>query len=98
MKFEISHFILHSQILPMSRTDQSPCWIMHGECWPSPLERLSGEAIALRLFRANNRTAIHFVRYNESDFGVGSGRRVLDLFVGEELVRRESLVEDDEDL
>src|SRR6266542_1732079 len=58
----------------------------------------SGQVHGAALFRANNRTAVHFVRHNESDFRMGSGRSRQDLLVRGELVRRESRVENDEDL
>jgi hypothetical protein len=51
-----------------------------------------------RLFRANNRTTIHFARVDESDFGIGSLGSRQDLVISKELVRRKSLIENDEDL
>src|SRR5262245_57737633 len=60
-------------------------------------EQISFLVLAV-LARANNRTTIHFVRHDESDFGIGSGRRRLDLLFRNELARRKSLIENDEDL
>src|SRR4030095_15814921 len=50
-----------------------------------------------RLFPANNRTTIHLVGLDESDLGIGSGGSVLDLLFRNELMRRKSVIENDQD-
>ena len=54
-----------------------------------------GQVHCPALFRPNDRTTIHFVCRDESDFRMGSGRSRQDLRVRGELVRRESRVEND---
>src|SRR5207249_5151126 len=58
----------------------------------------AGRFIVPPLFPTNNRTTIHFVRLDESDFGIGSGGSRLDLLIRKELMRRKSRIEHDEDL
>src|SRR4026207_865084 len=56
------------------------------------------KVVGLGLFPADNGTAIHLFRHDESDFGIGSGGSILDLSVREELRRRKARIENDEDL
>jgi hypothetical protein len=58
----------------------------------------AGRFIVPRLFAANNRTTINFVRHDEGDFWIGAGGRRLHFHVGEELVGREPRIKNDEDL
>src|SRR4030095_12159487 len=50
------------------------------------------------LIPANHGTAIHFIRHDESDFGIGSGSSSFDLHVRDELMGRKSCIEDDDNV
>ena len=65
---------------------------------PPRIQNTTRKCSRPRLFRADNRTAIHFVRHDQSDFGIGSGGGILDLFIRAKLMRSKPGVENDENL
>ena len=50
------------------------------------------------LFGPDHRTTIRFARVDECDFGIRAGGGLLDLHIRKELMRRKSLVENDQEL
>ena len=52
----------------------------------------------VRLFLSDDRTAIHLVSHDESDFGIGASGSRLDLLIRYELMRSKPGVKHDEDL
>src|SRR6185437_4497256 len=60
----------------------------------SPLA--AARSLVPRLFLANNRATIHFVRHDEGDFGSGAGSSGQDLRFRDELVGRKPGIENDE--
>ena len=93
-----SNFSSVSNFIAFLRNEPNPCHIGVEAVGDTSSPLAAGRFRIARLFAANNCTAIHFVRHDESDFGIGSGSSSFDFVVREELVGRKSRIEFDKDL